>query len=134
MGEFTPQEDSELLWETALEAIKELAAEKRAGKASQLAAAWVHGQWVSTVPAGSEQPEEISMHYDYDGNFRDVYRTLTLTAAGARSLHYSNIHWGSGEDEDPADQDYVFGPASPDTLDWMARLAADIRAQKPKNN
>lgn len=126
MTDFTPAENARTLWDASLEVIREFKSSKVRDK-NPYARPRILGQIITTIPPDTTEPEEIQLHYVYDGNLRDVNRTLAITPEGPKTLKYTNMHWGSADAEDEADQNETYGPTEHATLDWLGQLANCIR-------
>jgi len=124
--EFTPLDDTKELWNAAIAELR-VTEEGRRPR--------ILGQLITTVPPETKEPEQITLHYDYDGAWHDVYRTLTITSNGPLSFRYQNLHWGAGaEAVDLNDEDYTYGPDDEATLHWISTLIKNLRFQKEQDS
>lgn len=79
---------------------------------------------LSTQPPESFDPEKIMIVDEYNGAWRDTYRTLTITPERAESFRFENIHFDSSED---LDQDITHDANEDVTINWLSGIAKRLR-------
>jgi len=121
--EFSPQENTQEIWSAALNTLQNTEDGQQP---------YLLGQKITTVPPNSRNPEQIILRHNYDGPWRDVRRTLALTALGPVSYQYSVFYEGSVDDSENIDESY--GADAPETLEWLSDVANDARRQKTQND
>jgi hypothetical protein len=115
--EFSPQENTREVWDAALSALQAAKDDERPR---------LFGDRITTLPPDSKNPEQIVLQADHDGPWRDVRRTLALTALTPVSFRYEASYW----DEPDEDIDKSYEPDASETLEWLRILANNIRRQK----
>ncbi len=111
-NEFSPQQDAQEVWNAALSAVRSTETEQRPKLLDHS---------ITTMPPGSQEPEQIIMKHWSDGNWSDKYRTIAITALGPVSYKCEVVSRDPLETED--DVIYSHGPDSPETLAYLRRLA-----------
>ncbi len=113
-------DDISLIWGAALYRIRNNSVKDGLGNDR----AWLKGRDISTEPPYSTDPETISLTQDYDGAWRDTYRTLTISPTSPISFRFQNIHWNGDEE---LDQDITWSSEEEETLAQVKAFANRLR-------
>jgi hypothetical protein len=116
--EFSPQQNTQELWDASLRAIQAAGPNKGARLLDHS---------ISTIPPDSHAPEQIILTHWSDGSWTDKFRTLAITALGPVSYEYSVVSWNPPVPED--DMTDVYGSDAPATFEYLQRLTGRLRSE-----
>ena len=116
--EHSPQQNAQELWAAALNIIQQTEPDEGPRLLDHS---------ISTIPPGSQAPEQIVLRHWSGGSWTDKYRTLAITALGPVSYEFSVVSWSPPTPEE--DTTDVHGPDAPATIEYLQRLAGRLRSE-----